>query len=156
MVECGDAVSAHDFAALVGYSASGIYPYMAHDCIRSMAARGDLSASDGRALTADEAVANYNRAAVAGIVSIMSKMGISTAQSYHSAQIFEAVGLSDEVCRPLLHRHGEPCGRADPGRPAARPGRPLQPRARLAPRPAPASCPPSDSPSGARSAARTI
>ncbi len=97
VVECGDAVSAHDFAALVGYSASGIYPYMAHDCIRSMAARGDLSASDGRALTADEAVANYNRAAVAGIVSIMSKMGISTAQSYHSAQIFEAVGLSDEV-----------------------------------------------------------
>lgn len=97
VVECGDAVSAHDFAALVGYSASGIYPYMAHDCIRSMAERGDLSASDGRALTADEAVANYNRAAVAGIVSIMSKMGISTAQSYHSAQIFEAVGLSDEV-----------------------------------------------------------
>ena len=91
VVECGDAVSAHDFAALVGYSASGIYPYMAHDCIRDMAERGDMP------VPAEEAIANYNAAAVAGIVSIMSKMGISTVQSYHSAQIFEAVGLAPEL-----------------------------------------------------------
>lgn len=94
VVECGDAVSAHDFAALVGYSASGIYPYAAHAVIGRLADAGDLTAKDGRALTAAEGVANFNRAATAGIVSIMSKMGISTVQSYHSAQIFEAVGLA--------------------------------------------------------------
>ena len=90
VVETGDALCAHDFATLVGYSASGIYPYMAHDCIRDLAARGDLDVS------AEEGIANYNRAVTAGIVSIMSKMGISTVQSYHSAQIFEAVGFDDE------------------------------------------------------------
>lgn len=94
VVECGDAVSAHDFAALVGYSASGIYPYAAHAVIGRLADAGDLTAKDGRALTAAEGVANFNRAVTAGIVSIMSKMGISTVQSYHSAQIFEAVGLA--------------------------------------------------------------
>ncbi|HIR90846.1 MAG TPA: glutamate synthase large subunit [Candidatus Limicola stercorigallinarum] len=97
VVECGDAISAHDFAALVSYSASGIYPYMAHALVARMAEEGDLTTSSGDVLTADEAIANYNHAAVAGIVSIMSKMGISTAQSYHSAQIFEAVGLADSL-----------------------------------------------------------
>ncbi|OUP09215.1 glutamate synthase large subunit [Collinsella sp. An2] len=101
VVETGDAVSAHDFAALVGYSASGIFPYMAHDCIRAFAERSDLHAKDGHALTAEEGIANFNRAATAGIVSIMSKMGISTVQSYHSAQIFEAVGLDQE----FVERH---------------------------------------------------
>ena len=90
VVECGDAVSPHDFAALVGYSASGIYPYNAHACIRDLAAHGDLD------VTAEQGIANYNKAATAGIVSIMSKMGISTVQSYHSAQIFEAVGFTPE------------------------------------------------------------
>ena len=90
VVETGDALCAHDFATLVGYSASGIYPYMAHDCIRGLAARGDLDVS------AEEGIANYNHAVTAGIVSILSKMGISTVQSYHSAQIFEAVGFNDE------------------------------------------------------------
>ena len=89
VVETGDAISAHDFSALVGYSASGIYPYMAHATIRDFAAKGDLPC------TAEEGIANYNKAATAGIVSIMSKMGISTVQSYHSAQIFEAVGFSE-------------------------------------------------------------
>ena len=96
VVETGDAINAHDFAALVGYSASGIYPYLAHETIARLAADGDLTAADGTPLTAEQGVANYNRAACAGIVAIMSKMGISTVQSYHSAQIFEAVGLAPE------------------------------------------------------------
>lgn len=75
----------------MGYSASGIYPYMAHDCIRELVARGEID------LPGDEAVANYDRAVTAGITSIMSKMGISTMQGYHSAQIFEIIGLSDEL-----------------------------------------------------------
>ncbi len=91
VVEAGDAISPHDFAALVGYSASGIYPYMAHEELRRLAEKGALSVS------ASEAVANYDKAVVTGITSIMSKMGISTMQGYHSAQIFEIVGLSSEV-----------------------------------------------------------
>lgn len=91
VVESGDAMSAHDFAALIGYSASAVYPYMAHECIVDLAAKGALSVS------AREGIANYDKAVTAGIVSIMSKMGISTLQSYHSAQIFEAVGLSQDL-----------------------------------------------------------
>lgn len=101
IVECGDGMSAHDLSALVGYSASGIYPYGAHEQIAQMAAEGDLKDTAGRELTVEEGISNYNRAAVAGMVSIMSKMGISTVQSYHSAQIFEVVGLNDE----LVERH---------------------------------------------------
>ncbi|MBM7000840.1 glutamate synthase large subunit [bacterium] len=90
VVESGDAMTPHDFAALVGYSASGIYPYMAHECLADLAARGALGVS------ADEAIERYDRAVTAGIVSVMSKMGISTMQGYHSAQIFEIVGLSSD------------------------------------------------------------
>ena len=91
VVETGDAISPHDYAALVGYSASGIHPYLAHDCIADLVTRGTI------ALPAQEAQGNYDRALTAGIVSIMSKMGISTMQGYHSAQIFEVLGLDDSV-----------------------------------------------------------
>ena len=91
IVETGDALCSHDFACLVGYSASGIYAYMAHDCIDDMCARGEIT------LPAEQAHENYNNAVTSGIVSIMSKMGISTMQGYHSAQIFEILGLSQEV-----------------------------------------------------------
>lgn len=91
IVECGDAITAHDFATLVGYSASGIYPYLAHDTIASLAERGVLETD------AETGIANYNAAILSGIVSIMSKMGISTMQGYHAAQIFEAVGLASEL-----------------------------------------------------------
>ncbi len=90
IVECGDAITPHDFAALVGYSASGVYPYLVHETIGSLCERGILD------IDADTAVENYNHAIVAGIVSVMSKMGISTMQGYHAAQIFEAVGLSQD------------------------------------------------------------
>jgi len=91
IVETGDAITPHDFAALVGYSASGIFPYLAHDTIEDLCRRGVLE------LDPAEAVRNYNKAVVDGIVSVMSKMGISTMQGYHAAQVFEAVGLSSEL-----------------------------------------------------------
>ena len=91
VVETGDAISPHDFAALIGYSASGIYPYLAHTCIASLAERGAI------AVSAEEGIANYNTAVVNGVVAVASKMGISTLQGYHAAQVFEAVGLSEEV-----------------------------------------------------------
>ena len=93
IVETGDAFRSHDFACLVGYSASGIYPYMAHEAIRNLCDKGAI------AISGDEAVANYDRAVTAGITSIMSKMGISTMQGYHSAQIFEILGLSDDLVK---------------------------------------------------------
>lgn len=91
IVECGDAITAHDFATLVGYSASGIYPYLAHDTITALADRDVL------ALDSETGIANYNAAILSGIVSIMSKMGISTMQGYHAAQIFEVVGLAEDL-----------------------------------------------------------
>ena len=91
VVEAGDAITPHDFAALVGYSASAVFPYLAHDTIGVLCERGVIG------LGVDEAIANYDGAIVAGIVSIMSKMGISTMQGYHAAQVFEAVGLSEEL-----------------------------------------------------------
>ena len=91
VMEAGDALSPHDFAALVGYSATGIHPYLAHECIDDLVAQGAVG------LSAREARANYDHAVTAGIVSIMSKMGISTMQGYHSAQIFEILGLEESV-----------------------------------------------------------
>ena len=87
VVETGDAMSPHDFAALVGYSATGIHPYLAHECIDNLVAQGAID------LSVHEARFNYDQAVTAGIVAIMSKMGISTMQGYHSAQIFEILGL---------------------------------------------------------------
>ncbi len=91
VVETGDAMTPHDYACLVGYGASAIYPYLAHQLIRQLADDGHIKV-DG-----EKGVANYNKALTAGIVSIMSKMGISTMQGYHSAQIFEVVGLAKDV-----------------------------------------------------------
>ena len=91
LVEAGDVITPHDFAALVGYSASGVFPYLAHDTIRSLCERGVID------IDADEAIRSYNQAVVDGIVSVMSKMGISSMQGYHAAQVFEAVGLSSEL-----------------------------------------------------------
>ncbi len=91
VVDTGDAVCAHDFAALVGFSASGVHPRGAHDALACAVATGAVTV--GLA----EALANYDRAVTSGIVSIMSKMGISTMQGYHAARIFEAVGLAGEV-----------------------------------------------------------
>ena len=91
VVETGDAVSPHDFATLVGYSATGIHPYLAHECIDDLVAQGAVD------LSAREARTRYDQAVTAGIVSIMSKMGISTMQGYHSAQIFEVLGLSKSL-----------------------------------------------------------
>ncbi|MGI6754543.1 MAG: glutamate synthase large subunit [Atopobiaceae bacterium] len=90
VVECADAITPHDFACLVSYSASAIYPYLAHDCIRQMAHDQKIS------VDADEGIERYNTAVTQGIVHTMSKMGISTMQGYHSAQIFEIVGFADD------------------------------------------------------------
>ena len=91
ILESAEPRDVHHFAALLGYGARGINPYLAHASIEALIGQGLLD-KDPHA-----AVDDYNSAILHGIVKIASKMGISTIQSYQSAQIFEAVGISKEV-----------------------------------------------------------
>src|SRR5689334_14522504 len=92
VVECADAREAHHIALLVGYGAALVNPYLALESVQDMVRRGVL---DG--VSAPKAAANMIKALGKGLLKIMSKMGVSTAASYHGAQIFEAIGLGDEV-----------------------------------------------------------
>ena len=91
ILESGEPREVHHFATLLGYGASAICPYLAHESIRYLIETGMLD-KDYYA-----AVNDYNAAVLHGIVKIASKMGISTIQSYQGAQIFEAIGISKEV-----------------------------------------------------------
>ena len=91
VLESAEPRDVHHFATLLGYGARAINPYLAHETIGQLIKEGLLD-KDYYA-----AVDDYNDAVLHGIVKIASKMGISTIQSYQSAQIFEAVGISKEV-----------------------------------------------------------
>jgi len=93
LVEAGDVWETHHFATLLGYGASGVNPYLVYQTIHDMKKRNLLSAE----LTEERAAYNYKKAAAGELLKIMSKMGISTLQSYHGAQIFEALGISKDV-----------------------------------------------------------
>jgi glutamate synthase domain-containing protein 2/glutamate synthase domain-containing protein 1/glutamate synthase domain-containing protein 3 len=91
LVETGDAREVHHMALLLGYGAGAVNPYLAFESLDDLI-RGESGGDrDGRAY--QEAVANYIKALNKGVLKVMSKMGISTLQSYCGAQIFEAVGL---------------------------------------------------------------
>ena len=91
ILESGEPRLVHDFATLLGFGACAINPYLAQESIGNLISDGLLE-KDFYA-----AVNDYNKAVLAGIVKIASKMGISTIQSYQGSQIFEAVGISKEV-----------------------------------------------------------
>jgi len=93
ILETGDAREVHHFALLLGYGVDAINPYLAMATIRSMSEEEALAAG----LEPEEAVAHYIKAMKKGVVKVMSKMGISTVQSYRGAQIFEAIGLGQEL-----------------------------------------------------------
>jgi glutamate synthase (NADPH) large chain len=129
VVESGDAREVHHMALLVGYGAAAINPYLAFETIEDLIAEGLTEITDPV-----KAVRNYIKAAAKGVLKVMSKMGISTVASYTGAQIFEAIGLSqdlvdefftgtvsrlggvglDEVAREVAERHAV----AFPDRPA--------------------------------------
>jgi glutamate synthase (ferredoxin) len=88
VVESGDAREVHHCALLLGYGAGVVNPYLAFETLDDMIRQALL-----RGITHDQAVKNYIKALNKGILKVMSKMGISTLQSYCGAQIFEAVGL---------------------------------------------------------------
>lgn len=91
VVESGEVRDVHQFAALLGYGAAAIYPYLAHESIREMVEQDVLDKETSAAIR------DYNDAIMHGVVKIAAKMGISTLQSYQSAQIFEAIGLDQSV-----------------------------------------------------------
>jgi glutamate synthase (NADPH/NADH) large chain len=91
VVESGEPREVHDFCLLIGYGASAIDPYLALETVDDLVRQGVVK------VKADKARKNYISAAVKGVVKVISKMGISTVQSYHGAQVFEAIGLRSDV-----------------------------------------------------------
>jgi glutamate synthase (NADPH/NADH) large chain len=92
VVETGEAREVHHMALLVGYGAAAVNPYLAFETIEDMVARGDLGNTSPL-----KAVRNYIKAASKGVLKVMSKMGISTVASYTGAQVFECIGLAQDV-----------------------------------------------------------
>ena len=91
ILESGEPRDVHHFAALLGYGARAVNPYLAQETIGRLIDEGMLDKDFGAA------VDDYNTAILKGIVKIASKMGVSTLQSYQSAQLFEAVGIAKNV-----------------------------------------------------------
>ncbi|MEZ5498197.1 MAG: glutamate synthase large subunit [Steroidobacteraceae bacterium] len=92
VVETGEAREVHHFALLIGYGAAAVNPYLAFETIEGMI-RDELLPTIEHRL----ACMNFVKAATKGVVKVMSKMGISAVQSYHGAQVFEAIGLRRDV-----------------------------------------------------------
>ena len=92
LVEAGDVREVHHVALLIGYGAAAINPYLAMETVEDMVRRGLVTG-----VTPEKAVRNLVKALGKGVLKVMSKMGVSTVASYRGAQIFEAVGLSEEL-----------------------------------------------------------
>jgi glutamate synthase (NADPH) large chain len=90
VVETGEAREVHHFCVLAGYGAEAINPYLAFETLE------DLRVRRGWSKSAEEVVKTYTKSVGKGILKVMSKMGISTYQSYCGAQIFDAVGLASD------------------------------------------------------------
>ena len=99
VVESGEPREVQHFCLLIGYGAGGINPYLALESVRDLAERGELNGTKP-----DYAVYNFIKANEKGILKVMSKMGISTVQSYRGAQIFEAIGINDDLIERYFTR----------------------------------------------------
>ncbi|MXZ91089.1 MAG: glutamate synthase large subunit [Chloroflexi bacterium] len=99
VVESGEPREVQHFCLLIGYGAGGINPYLALESVHDLAERGELNGTKP-----DYAVYNFIKANEKGILKVMSKMGISTVQSYRGAQIFEAIGLNDDLIERYFTR----------------------------------------------------
>ncbi len=92
IVEAGDVREVHHVALLVGYGAAAINPYLAMESVEDLVRSGALTG-----ITQEQAVRHLIKALGKGVLKVMSKMGISTVESYRGAQVFEAIGLSQEL-----------------------------------------------------------
>ncbi|KKD60923.1 glutamate synthase [Grimontia sp. AD028] len=93
VIETGDARETHHFATLVGYGANAVNPYLVYETLVDLQRKKKLDPE----ADVDVLFEQYRKAINAGLLKIFSKMGISTLQSYHGAQIFEALGISKAV-----------------------------------------------------------
>jgi glutamate synthase (NADPH) large chain len=91
IVETGEARETTHFALLIGYGASAVCPYLAYRSIENLVDSNIINK-----VSKEKAISNYRKSICSGLLKILSKMGICTIQSYHGAQIFEALGLSQE------------------------------------------------------------
>ncbi len=101
IVETGEAREIAHFCLLIGYGAGAVNPYLAYESFEDMLRRGLASG-----IKPEEAISNYRKAVKKGMFKVFAKMGISTIQSYRGAQIFEAIGLNDDLVRE--HFSGTP------------------------------------------------
>ncbi|MGA7834814.1 MAG: glutamate synthase large subunit, partial [Acidimicrobiales bacterium] len=92
ILEAGDVREVHHVALLLGFGASAVCPYLAYESIDALVHEGELSA-----LSAFEARYQYGKSLNKGVVKVMSKMGVSTVASYVGSQLFEPVGVSDDI-----------------------------------------------------------
>jgi len=92
VIEAGDVREVHHVALLLGFGASAVCPYLAYESIDALIEEGELTE-----LTAFDARYKYGKTLNKGVVKVMSKMGVSTVASYVGSQLFEPVGLSDDV-----------------------------------------------------------
>ena len=92
VVETGTTRDPHHYATLIGYGATAVYPYLAYEVLHDI-----QQCDDGSRCDSAKAGGNYRRGINKGLYKIMSKMGISTINSYRGAQLFEIVGLHEEV-----------------------------------------------------------
>ncbi len=97
VIETGEAREMHHFALLIGYGAGAINPYLCFESIIDLVRHPEVPGIMPTDLGEKDAVKNFIKATHKGLLKIISKMGISTVQSYRGAQIFEALGLNDEV-----------------------------------------------------------
>lgn len=93
VIEAGDCWEVHHFATIIGYGASAVYPFMAYRTIYELHKANQL----GNGYNLNGYTQNYIKSVGDGLLKIMSKMGISTLQSYQGSQIFECIGLGQEV-----------------------------------------------------------
>jgi glutamate synthase (NADPH/NADH) large chain len=91
-VEAGDVREVHHVALLIGFGAAAVNPYLAMETVEAMVLEGRITG-----VTPEKAVHNLVKALGKGVLKVMSKMGVSTVASYRGAQIFEAIGLSQEL-----------------------------------------------------------
>ncbi|MBT8342787.1 MAG: glutamate synthase large subunit, partial [Desulfatitalea sp.] len=92
VVESAEPREVHHFCCLLGFGAGAVHPYLAYDVIADLVDSGRVDAPD-----LETAVDNYTHAVAGGVLKVMSKIGISTLQSYQGAQIFECLGLSQAL-----------------------------------------------------------
>ncbi|MEB0040197.1 glutamate synthase large subunit [Pseudomonas sp. MH10] len=91
LIETATARDPHHFAVLIGFGASAVYPFLAYEVLADLIRTGEVLAD------LDEAFKYYRKGISKGLLKILSKMGISTVASYRGAQLFEAIGLADEI-----------------------------------------------------------